>query len=195
MFHLNHLPNAIPGEKCLYCLRRHLLSISSLVICLVILLIAPFGIFQYLQIYKPEILADQAILAVILLGGSMFFLYAWLFLFQNFVDYALDIWIVTNRRILNIEQRGLFGRTVSELRLYRIQDVTATINGFIQTVFDYGDIEIQTAGENQRFIFESVPHPNAITKTILEYAEQDRKEHLDEAVEEFGLANRHSSES
>ncbi|MSR84964.1 hypothetical protein EXS71_00785 [Candidatus Uhrbacteria bacterium] len=185
MFHLDHLPNPIPGEKLIYCLRRHPITLASLVICMVILLLAPFGIFQYLQIYQPDLLADQAMMTVVLLGGSIFFLYAWLFLFQNFVDWAMDLWIVTNKRILNIEQQGLFGRTASELRIYRIQDVTSSVNGFFHTMFDFGDVEIQTAGERLRFLFEQVPHPNKVAKMIVELAEIDRQAHLDEAVEEI----------
>ena len=42
------------------------------------------------------------------------------------------MWIITNDRILDIEQHGLFARTVSELRLHRVQDVTAEIKALIE---------------------------------------------------------------
>lgn len=190
MLHLNHLPNAIPDEKIVHVLHRHPLTIFWLVLGYLLLLgCVPF-LFWYLPLYQAELVADPALMPLAVLGGSAFFLFAWLFLFQNFMDYYLDVWIVTNKRVLNIEQTGLFARTVSELRLYRVQDVTSTVKGVVETIFDFGDVEIQTAGEKTRFIFEQIPHPNRVSKTILELSEVERREQLDEAVSEFGMPNK-----
>jgi uncharacterized membrane protein YdbT with pleckstrin-like domain len=190
MIDLRHLPNPVPDEKLIFLLRRHPITVLPLAIVTLVLLASPFGIEWYVQTYRPDILETPSIMAPAVLLGSIFFLFAWLFLFQYFMDYYLDTWIVTTRRIINIEQSGLFHRTMSELRLYRIQDVTAAVNGFWATIFNYGEVEIQTAGEKQRFLFEQVSDPNNISKVIIELSEADRREHLDEAVEEFGLAEK-----
>ena len=190
MLHLDHLPNALQDEKIVYFLRRHPITLLSVMAGYVLLLGSPFVILGYFRFFQPDLLTNATFKALLFLGGSAFFLFAWLFLFQLFLDYYLDSWIVTNKRIINIEQTGLFGRTVSELRLYRIQDVTATVNGFSNTMFNYGDVQIQTAGEVEHFVFEQIPHPNQISKTILELSEADRRDHLDEAVEEYGMADR-----
>lgn len=190
MFDTHHLPNPIPDEKVIYLLRRHPYTLFPLVLGMIAIFLIPAFLYLYLQETQPEFLLNPIGMPLLVLGGSAFFLLTWLFLFQNFMDYFLDVWIITTRRILNIEHTGLFSRTVSELRMYRIQDVTATVQGAIQTLFDYGEVEIQTAGERQHFLCEEIPHPNAVAKTILELAEIDRREHLDEAVEEFGFAER-----
>jgi len=190
MLELNHLPNAIPDEKVVHVLHRHPLTIFWLVLGYLLLLgTVPF-LAWYLPLYQPGLVSDPALMPLAVLGGSAFFLFAWLFLFQNFMDYYLDVWIVTNKRILNIEQTGLFARTVSELRLYRVQDVTSTVKGVVETLFDYGDVEIQTAGEKTRFVFEQIPHPTRISKSILELAEIERREQLDEAVQEFQMPDK-----
>ena len=185
MLDLHNLPNPVPDEKLVFFLRRHPITLLSLFLGYALTIILPFGIWFYLLRFQPELLSSEISRTIILLGGSIFFLLAWLFLFQAFLDYYLDTWIVTTKRILNIEQTGLFGRTVSELRLYRVQDVTATVNGIVPTFFNYGDVEIQTAGEHIHFQFEQVPGPNQIAKVILELSEQDRQEHLDSTVEEL----------
>jgi uncharacterized membrane protein YdbT with pleckstrin-like domain len=195
MISLNHLPNAVPDEHVVHVLRRHPITLWWLFVGIAIMFAAPVLVWLMLSAYQPNVLADQAMLTLILLGGSSFFLFAWLFMFQNYLDYFLDIWIVTNKRVLNIEQTGLFARTVSELRLYRVQDVTSSVAGFIPTVFDYGNVEIQTAGEKVHFVFEQIPHPTRVSKSILELAELDRKEHLDEAVEEFGMPDKPNTPS
>jgi uncharacterized membrane protein YdbT with pleckstrin-like domain len=190
MFDLHNLPNPVPDEELVFFLRRHPITLLSLFIGYALVIILPFGIWSYLLEFQPQLLASEVSRTIILLGGSAFFLFAWLFLFQAFLDYYLDTWIVTTKRILNIEQTGLFGRTVSELRLYRIQDVTATVNGMAATFFNYGEVEIQTAAEHTHFLFEQVGNPNQIAKVILELSEKDREEHLEVTVEELGMSEK-----
>jgi uncharacterized membrane protein YdbT with pleckstrin-like domain len=187
MIDLNHLPGASAGERTLLLLRRHWVMLIPLIFALVIILALPFAAYLVAQTLAPALFEDPVRVVLFVLGASVFFLFTWLFLYQHFIDYYLDMWIVTNDRILNIEQHGLFARTVSELRLHRVQDVTAEVHGFVRTMLDYGDVFIETAGEQERFHFEEIPHPNAVAKRILDLADEERKEHLEEAVEEFGM--------
>ncbi len=187
MLDLQHLPGSHDGEKTVAVLRRHWMNLSSLMFSLLFVLLLPPAFYATVRTFIPELLDDPAKTTVLILGVSIFFLYAWLFLFQNYLDYYLDVWIVTNRRILNIEQHGLFGRTVSELRLHRVQDVTSEIKGFAATMMDFGNVYIQTAGEQERFVFEKIPHPTRVSKIILDLAEVERKNDLEEAVEEFNM--------
>lgn len=187
MIDLRHLPNPVPNEQLIFLLRRHPITVLPLAIITLVLLASPLGAGWYIANYNLELWQDQISFAPWVLLGSTFFLYAWLFLFQHFMDYYLDTWIVTNKRIINIEQSGLFHRTMSELRLYRVQDVTSSIHGFWATLFNYGHVEVQTAGEKIRFTFEQVANPNHISKVVLELVEEDRRTQLDVAVEEFGM--------
>ena len=88
--------------------------------------------------------------------------------FHQFVDYRLDTWIITNERIIDMQQLGLFDRVISELNINKVQDVTAEVHGQIQTFLDYGNVYIQTAGVQERFIFYSVPHPEEVARLIIQ---------------------------
>ncbi len=195
MLNLQHLPNEVPGETVVHALHRHPFTILWLLLGYVFLLCSVPAIVWYLPTYQPAIVNDPVLMPLIVLGGSAFFLFAWLFLFQNFMDYYLDFWIVTTKRILNIEQTGLFARTTSELRLYRVQDVTSTVKGVFETLLDFGNVEIQTAGEKTHFVFEQIAHPTRVSKTILELAEKERREQLSEAVEEFDMPDKPASQT
>lgn len=83
------------------------------------------------------------------------------------IDYYFDVWIITNKRIINIEQHGLFSREISELELDKIQDVSADIMGIIPTFLNYGDVYVQTAGETERFEFKKIPNPYDIKDLIM----------------------------
>jgi len=174
MINLSRLLNHADNERTVFFLRRHWLTILPLIIGFAIAIVLPFAVYAAILYRTPGFFDDASRFTLFVLAASMFFLYAWLFLFQNFIDWYLDIWIVTDRRIINIEQHGLFGRTVSELMLYNVQDVTSQIKGFVRTVLDYGDIEIQTASERVRFTFDNVAHPNHVAKRILELAAGQR---------------------
>jgi hypothetical protein len=42
------------------------------------------------------------------LSVSAYYLFAWLFFFFSFIDYYLDVWIITSERIIDIQQNGFF---------------------------------------------------------------------------------------
>jgi uncharacterized membrane protein YdbT with pleckstrin-like domain len=86
---------------------------------------------------------------------------------------------------LNIEQTGLFKRVIAELRLYRIQDVSSTVKGMIPTFFNYGNVDIQTASNEDHFNFEQIPNPTYVSKMIMEYAEKDRQNNIDSVMDDF----------
>ncbi|MBP9869602.1 PH domain-containing protein [Patescibacteria group bacterium] len=195
MLHLNHLPGADLHESKALVYRAHWFTLIPYFCMIVFVFLLPPATYLAFQTLQPNLLADPQAMTLFVLGVSIFFLYGLLFLFQLFLDYWLDVFILTDKRILDIEQKGLFNRTVSELRLYRTQDVTTEVKGFWHTMIDFGDIFIQTAGEKQRFVFQNIPHPNQVAKLILELAEENRKEQLEQAVEDFNMPDGTTADS
>lgn len=163
MFSLINFPNQQPGEKIVVFLRRHIFVFFCSFLFYVLLIILPIIIYVLFKMYVPEILdairARPILYPFSVMVISIYFLSTWLFLFYSFLDYYLDVWIVTNKRIINIEQKGLFSRTIAEQRLFRVQDVTSEVKGIIPTILNYGNVFIQTAGSKERFVFKQVPFP------------------------------------
>lgn len=115
--------------------------------------------------------------------GSTFLLFMLLFTIVSFFDFYFDLNIVTDRRVVDIGHHGLFSRKVAQLLLDDIQDVDAKTKGYLSTLLDFGDVEIQTAGTKPNFIFETVRHPNEISAMILDLSSQARNG--------IAVANRH----
>jgi len=88
-------------------------------------------------------------------------------------DYYLDIWIITTNRIVNVEQKGLFSRQVSELKFHHIQDVSTDVKGFFPTLLNFGDVTVQTAAEQSHFIFRSVGNPYKIKSDIMHHVKKN----------------------
>ena len=108
-----------------------------------------------------------------LLFTQIYTLFLALSLFLVFVFYYLNIQIITNLRIVDVDQVGLFHHVVSELHIDKIEDVTSEVHGIFGTIFHYGDVFVQTAGTVGKFEFTSVPNPSAIEKLILDLYEQN----------------------
>lgn len=174
MINLSKLAHAAPDEQTMFFLRPHWFVLLPLILAFAVILILPAAAWFGVRIASPFFFDVPGYAPLYVLGASIFFLFAWLFLFQNFIDFFLDIWVITTHRIIDITQTGMFGRTTAELTLDRVQDVTSEVNGFIHTVFDYGTIYIQTAGERERFTFENIPRPTHIAKQILDLAAKRR---------------------
>lgn len=118
---------------------------------------------------------------------NFFMLAVWIYGFLIWIDYYFDIWIITSERIINIEQKGMFNRRVSEMTYSKIQDISTEVKGFIPTIINYGDLKIQTAGEEEEFIFRTVSDPYMLKNIIMEMQRQSSisaTEQLGEMIKE-----------
>ena len=105
----------------------------------------------------------------------LYYMLVWAFSFYLITMYLLDTWIVTDDRVLNMTQFGFFARTISEMNLHKVQDISVTIRGIIPTVFKYGNVEIQTAAATEKFVFEQVGKPDYVKDIVMELVKQQRE--------------------
>lgn len=166
-----------PYEDRIIELHRHWITLVKRILAYAVLASVPFLAYWFLSTYFSDILTSTIGYAALILAASAYELGMWLFLFTMFLDYELDVWVVTNDRLISIEQHGLFARTVAELDLWRVQDVASDVRGVFPTFFNYGDVHVQTAGAVERFILEQVKNPREVQKIILDMADIDRKFH------------------
>ena len=79
-----------------------------------------------------------------------------------------NAFVITNQRIMDIDQQGFFERMVSVAPLERIQDVSYAIRGFWGTVFRFGMLGIQTAGTATNLELQHVYDPKEVHHLITE---------------------------
>ncbi len=87
---------------------------------------------------------------------------------ESFLDWFFNVCVVTDETVFDVDFTNLIYREISETDLDHIQDVTVRMRGVVRTMFDYGDVFIQTAGEVPRIEFEAVPHPDRVAKILRE---------------------------
>lgn len=161
-------------ERILLVVRKHWFILLRDTIVPVLLFIVPVGLFFWADnsIYSGRIIPSFPHRgATVLFLISLWGLVTWLMLFLLWTDYYLDMWTITNRRIIAIDQRGLFRRAVASFRYERLQDINIEINGFIATMLDFGELHAQTASAyRDAFEIKGIPNPRAVKALILRAA-------------------------
>lgn len=98
---------------------------------------------------------------------AVWFLFLWMALFSSWTNYYLDVWTITNKRLVSVNQHGLFNRNTGSLRLERIQDIDVTVKGMLATFLDFGLIRVETASEDRDFAARNIPKPQELKALIL----------------------------
>lgn len=130
-------------------------------------------------------LFDVAFYGVNILLLMMFTLY--------FHNYYLSLQVITSERVIDIDQQGVFKREVNEMPLGQIEDVSFKQDGFWSTVFNYGNVILQTAGTGagtgsgledkiNGFIFNNVPNPTGVCHTISTMFQKEEQQDFEAAA-------------
>lgn len=161
-----------PGEQVVREARKHWLLFLAELLPYAILAVLPFALPKLLALAPPlarlaSLLDYQAPLARAALG--VWLLVMWTLGWSAFTQYFLNLWVLTNQRIVDIKQHGYFNREVSSLFLSRVQDVTTDVTGVLPSVLDIGTINVQSAGTVDEFHMQGIPRPEQMRDIILKY--------------------------
>lgn len=176
--HITKLISLTPGEEVLMEVRRHMIVFYARILILVGLFFFPLFISPFIVMLIDRV-APAEIGAVVF--GFLFTLWLiviWMTFFYQWTDYYLDVWIITNKRIFDIDQKGFFNRNISTCRIEQLQDVSITVDGIAATFFKYGTIHIHTAGESHDFTITNAANPLDVKNIIM----QAHGKTIDEAV-------------
>jgi uncharacterized membrane protein YdbT with pleckstrin-like domain len=104
---------------------------------------------------------------LVLFFYTLWLLFLWISFFIQWTNYYLDVWHITQKRIIDVEQKSLFHREVSSIRFDKVQDITIEVRGLLATFLDIGDVRVQTASENSKdFFMASASAPERIRKVV-----------------------------
>ncbi|MFM2381864.1 MAG: hypothetical protein RLZZ76_631 [Candidatus Parcubacteria bacterium] len=158
-------------EVVLRVVRRHWFYICMHVLPLLLATVTPLLLVLFGASYIPQTLLEMTkqFIPHLLFLYTAWILGIWMTLASLWTDYYLDIWCITNKRIIKIDQVALFRRRTGSFRLERMQDVNVEVNGIIATLLDYGSVHVQTASADlEEFKAVFLPKPQEIKSIILE---------------------------
>lgn len=155
-------------EKVVLFLRQHIIVNVKWVLAAVIM------------IFVPTIAAVFRAFSSLPTGFELVITLSWYlvtlaYAFENFLNWYFNVYIVTNMRIVDVDFHNLIYKQVSDANLDKIQDVTYNMGGVARTIFNYGDVFIQTASEVSEFDFLAVPNPDRVVKIINDFIKKDEE--------------------
>ncbi len=157
-----YFEDQMDDEEVLLVFRKHPIVMRvGLILASLGLLVGP--LYTLILTYvRPNSLPSMgfffASLGVSLVLAVLLFLPSW-------INWYYSVFIVTNQRLIQITQKGLFHRSVVDLGLSQIQIVNYEIAGFQATMLGFGTIMMQTyLGD---LVIHDVHHPAKIQKKLL----------------------------
>lgn len=164
---VEYFPGQKPDEQMRVLARPYWMAMIWQILAFALLSVLPIAILVVLAATgTPPFEGTTGAITAVGLPAYYLILVTWFFVV--WLDYYLDVGIVTDERVVDIDQAGLFKRNIAELECGMVQDVTSDKRGVLQTVFDFGDVVIQTAGERANFEFKGIRHPDLVVNQIRE---------------------------
>ena len=142
-------------EEVLFVFRKHpIVMRKGLILGLLAMLVGTLPVFV-----EPSYSVYFTGLGVGTVVGSLLFLPSW-------ISWYFSVFIVTDKRLIQITQKGLFNRSVIDMGLNQIQMVNYQVAGLQETLLGFGTIMMQTfVGD---LLIHEIHHPAKIQKKLLE---------------------------
>jgi hypothetical protein len=169
------------GESVLKVVRKHWFIITAELVSIAVAAIMPLMLVTILALipdFLPETLHLDTHLPIILFGAAAWLLLTVIVMSMIWTHYYLDLWIVTDRRIIVIDQIHFFNRKVSSFRLERLQDIKVAVDGVLATFLNFGTIRAQTASAAESsFKTTGLPEPREL-QSLIQKATDERLKSL-----------------
>ena len=167
-----------PSEEVLVETRKHWLLFAFELLPFAFLAFLPLALPAILSLAPP--LAPYAHLVSITsatgrAGFGVWLLLVWTAAWGFYTRYYLNLWILTNLRIVEITQRHFFDRQVSSVLVARVQDVTTEVSGLLLSLLHIGNIHVQSAGTIDEFHMNGVGSPGKLRDLILSHVAKHSK--------------------
>jgi len=155
------------NEQVVMVIRKHIIKNFNWLITTIIALVAPILIITILNYWdtnfnEGQLLNNEVILSINsgILNGLLYFYFLLIitYAYFGFIHWFYDAFIITNERFISIDFDILKGRTITDIPLADIIDVSEIVHGFFPSIFGYGTIEFKTISE--KFIsIENICYP------------------------------------
>lgn len=104
----------------------------------------------------------------------IFFMFLVVFLYIEWINHELDMYVITNKRIIWIEQISFLNREVSECSLDDVQEVNSKTKWLLANLLNYWSLTIQTAWNASNFHMDLVPDSLFYARKVLNTVEKNK---------------------
>lgn len=146
------------NEEILLIIRAHPITQLSWILNGLFLLI----LMMVLNLALGRFLFANQIIIINIFGLAFVLGYYWF----HILSYFFNVGIITNLRIVDVDFHAVIYKEVTEAKLNKVEDITAKTGGYIASLFNFGNVFIQTAGAELMIEFHNVPKPSQVVRLI-----------------------------
>lgn len=161
-----HFENQENEETIILIVRRHWITNVPWIITAIALSLFPVLILPLLLGVFSTALPFAIPPAYVFVLIAFYYLILVQFVLIQYATWFYNIGVITNFRIVDVDFNTLMNRNITYTDLVDVVDVDVIQSGFIQTIFDYGNVLIQTEGLKANFEFGLVPKPNKVADVL-----------------------------
>lgn len=154
--------NQEEDESIILLVRRDFITNLPWILSAIFLSILPFVIVPFMSILFPFEISDTTRILFL----AFYYLAIFGFVIVEFSLWYYHVGIVTNKHIIDVDVHGILIRDVARTKLHQVEDVKYSQIGVVRSIFNYGDVHIQTAGTNVNFEFDKAPEPSIIIQIL-----------------------------
>lgn len=159
-------------EEIILLLRRHMVTNISWILLSVFMLFVPI-LLRWIPLI--DFLPSRFQFVTILLWYLMILAYV----LEKFLSWYFNVYLFTDERLVDVDFYSLIYKRITEAKIDRIEDISYSQGGLLQSLFDYGTVRVQTASEVPELEFELIPHPGFVTKILNQLILQEQQEEIE----------------
>lgn len=167
-------PGRRENEQIKLIIRKHKIIFLFLFIKVFMLILLPFAVMIAVTYFQ---LISLAYLPLAWAFFLLIILFCQLVIFVEWLNEELDTVIVTDERIINVNQISFLHRSVIETSLAHVSDARGVQRGIWSDLFNYGILELQSENSNGLSRIEYVAYPFKVAEQILEVRNNFFKKH------------------
>ena len=157
-----------PDEKILLLLRAHPITNLAWIIPAVLLFFAPFFVPKVLLLLNLDISSIPPTFEIVFLIIN--YLLVLTITFEGFLYWYFNVYMVTDKNIVDVDFHSILFKNIDVAPLRNIEDTSSSMGGILNSIFNYGNVYIQTAGAAASIDLTSVPRPHHVADFILDEA-------------------------
>ena len=176
-----------PHEIIIYRARLNFFAFLLYIKFYILLLLLGFGILVFSYLYRETVgfLIDETITGGIFLFAGIFIIFGGYKFFYLFLDWLYDEDIISNQRVIDYNQKFLFSKDLTTASMRSIENIILIQDGFIQTFFNFGTLDVQTSGlgthaklgdKSQYLVMDFISRPRQVQQLIDEISYRIKKE-------------------
>lgn len=155
-----------PGERILLLLRSHPVTLFPWIALAVLIFIVPFIASKsapYLG-FNPALIPQNFLIILLIIN----YLAVLVIIFEKYLEWYFNATIITDEKVIDIDFEHLLYKAVDLAPLSKIEETDSVTAGIVGTIFNYGNVKVQTAGATVAIEMKNIPRPALVADMILD---------------------------